>query len=82
MKGKIYHRVGEKGFWVDERYIGKVVALKEWTFPGAEAEVIVEADSLSELERKMGGDFWERDGKGRKTSFSHPVCRIIAEKAP
>lgn len=79
--GKIYHRVGEAGFWVDERYAGRVVALKEWTGPGGKAEVVADADSMSELERKMGSDFWMKDANGSRTPFSHPICRIT-KKAP
>ncbi len=78
---KILHLVGVEGFWIDERYVGRVVALREWPVPDSEPEVIADADSLSELERKMGSGFWMRDARGLRTPCSHPVCRII-KKAP
>lgn len=74
--GKIYHRIGETGFWVDERYAGRVVAFKEWPKPGSEPTVIADADSFSALVQYMGSGFWMRNAWGSRTPFSHPVCRI------
>lgn len=77
MEAKIYHRVGEKGFWIDRKYVGRLVAFKEWPKPDTEPEVIEDADTLGELRGKMSDGFWERDKAGRRTPFSCAICRIF-----
>lgn len=78
MEEKIYYCAGEKGFWIARRYIGRLVAFKEWPESDTEPVVIAEADTVSELERKLGDRYWVRSGS---SMFSRPICRIV-KKAP
>lgn len=74
MGKKIYYCVGEKGFWIDKQYVGRVVALKEWPYPDTEPEVMADADTLRELEMKLGDRYWVRSKYGM---FGRPICRIV-----